>query len=60
MNSKELPTGGLEPARTAGRPYFMMELIDGEPIDLYDERRKLPVQAAPATVSHCLPGGSLR
>ncbi|MCW7541754.1 protein kinase [Aquabacterium sp. A7-Y] len=27
-----------------GRPYFVMELVDGEPIDLYAERRKLPVQ----------------
>ncbi|AKJ30756.1 serine/threonine protein kinase [Caldimonas brevitalea] len=26
-----------------GQPYFVMELVDGEPIDLYAERRQLPV-----------------
>ncbi|WP_322114295.1 serine/threonine protein kinase [Aquabacterium sp. A7-Y] len=26
-----------------GRPYFVMELVDGEPIDVYAERRKLSI-----------------
>jgi eukaryotic-like serine/threonine-protein kinase len=40
-NIARLLDGGTSPE---GRPYLVMELVEGEPIDLYCERRALPLR----------------
>ena len=41
-NIARLLDGGVTPD---GRPFFVMEYVDGEPVDAYCDRRRLPVAA---------------
>ena len=56
-NIARLLDGGRAPD---GTPYLVMEYIDGEPIDAYCDRRRLPLERAHRAGAHSLRGGPLR